>query len=118
MDVKQILRGAGVALTTQILADLRTIFEKFAHSTIMAPELSSRKKPTEGKMLDFPEFLLLISHMLNTNFANLRESASKTICIREKEQKNYEDLLQRVRQSVCDPFVQDNPLPGAVPHKK
>merc|ERR1712118_387676 len=113
-DVKQILRGAGVALTSQTLGELRGLFEQFAHATIVKNDATARKPPAEGKMLDFPEFLLLISHMLNTNFANLSDSAKKTICLREKEQKNYEDLLQRVRMSVCEEDV-GNQFPGAVP---
>eukprot|EP00746_Dinoflagellata_sp_MGD_P006201 gnl/MRDRNA2_/MRDRNA2_112069_c0_seq1.p1 gnl/MRDRNA2_/MRDRNA2_112069_c0~~gnl/MRDRNA2_/MRDRNA2_112069_c0_seq1.p1 ORF type:complete len:656 (+),score=156.68 gnl/MRDRNA2_/MRDRNA2_112069_c0_seq1:111-2078(+) len=120
-DVKQILRGAGVSLTTQTLAELRGIFEQFAHPTVVGPlePTHGSKKPPENKMLDFPEFLLLISHMLTTNFANLSDSAKKTICIREKEQKNYEDLLQRVRMSVCEPFPNgESPLPSASPRAK
>lgn len=113
-DVKQVLRGAGVALTTQLVNELRSIFEKFAHATIVNMEGKSKRAPQEGKMLDFPEFLLLISHMLKTNFGNLSESANKTICNREKEMKNYEEILQRVRSSVCEPVSVDQ-LPQSSP---
>lgn len=86
-SIKSLLRSLGVTLDNLKLHQLRNIYDDFS-------------TPKDGIcVLSFPAFLQLLGYLIKENFGEIMDCAQKTLHKREREVKQYEDLMDRVRKA-------------------
>merc|ERR550514_876214 len=90
--LKTLLRGIGVTLSPSGMSDLKKIFDSF-----------SNQGAGYERSIDFCEFLRLMRHLLDFNFAGIQEHSAQTVKKREVEKAAMEGLLLAVeRQKMED----------------
>merc|ERR550514_372324 len=101
--LKMLLRSAGVQPTAAEMQELKVVFDQFSRQEGGASSYE--------RSIDFPEFLLLMHHILEVDFAGIQDHAKHTVVRRDQEKETMEGLLMQVEKQKLDDRVRFSDMP-------
>eukprot|EP00746_Dinoflagellata_sp_MGD_P165537 gnl/MRDRNA2_/MRDRNA2_94864_c0_seq1.p1 gnl/MRDRNA2_/MRDRNA2_94864_c0~~gnl/MRDRNA2_/MRDRNA2_94864_c0_seq1.p1 ORF type:complete len:768 (-),score=164.33 gnl/MRDRNA2_/MRDRNA2_94864_c0_seq1:188-2491(-) len=90
-SLRSLLRTMGMRLAKNKTDELKQIFCNFAEPSSMTDN---------GHQLLFHQFLKMISHLLSTDFENLKQCAAETVANREIERNRLDALVDAVQEQA------------------
>lgn len=90
--LRTLLRSLGVTLNSHQLLELRSIFRKFAKPSSISDETTQLRVH-----LPFPDFLMMMSHLIENDFAEVGTASMRTAQNVAEERAKIESLMKRVQ---------------------